>query len=420
MKLKVEIEKNGAMITAGYISGSTAADARFEYSDEYISAGNKPISISLPTDGRIFSPMQTQNFFEGLLPEGFTRGEVARFIHADENDYIGILSSLGKECLGAIKVTNVDDTVYAEPMYERLELDRVKALAAEGASASADLVTKSHLSLTGASGKTGLYYDAANEAWYLPKGSAPSTHIVKQSHVRLQGIVVNEQLALKTAEKLGIDVPHSFIFSTGGNSDADVLLATERYDRVFSKNSQIISGMTAPLRLHQEDLAQAMGISSARKYEREGEAYLKNMFALLRKNSTNPIVDLQKLWDIIVFNYLSGNTDGHIKNYSLLYDQDMKSVRLAPAYDLVCTTVYGSTSRNMAFNIGGETLIDNIDRDCFKRAAEDAGISERIALDRFDMMSARFTDALNEAAKELAEMGYNYAISIKDSVLKNR
>ncbi|MBQ0041187.1 MAG: type II toxin-antitoxin system HipA family toxin [Clostridiales bacterium] len=418
MKLRVEIEKNGIMITAGYISGSTAADARFEYSDEYISEGNKPISISLPTDERKFSPTQTQIYFEGLLPEGFTRGEVARSIHVDANDYIGILSALGKECLGAIKVTATDDPAYEEPTYERLELARVKALAAEGASATAELVTKSHLSLTGASGKTGLYYDADNETWYLPKGSAPSTHIVKQSHVRLSGIVVNEQLALKTAEKLGIDIPRSFIFSTGGNSDADVLLATERYDRLFSKESRQISGMQAPLRLHQEDFAQAMGINSFRKYEREGEEYLKDMFTLLRKQSSNPIEDQLKLWDIIVFNYLIGNTDGHIKNFSLLYDKDMNSVRLAPAYDLVCTTIYESTSRNMAFNIGGETLIDNIDRECFKRASVDAGISERAALGRFDMMSERFTDALNESAEELADIGYRYAISIKDSIMR--
>lgn len=418
MKLRVEIEKNGIMITAGYISGSTAADARFEYSDEYISEGNKPISISLPTDERKFSPTQTQIYFEGLLPEGFTRGEVARSIHVDANDYIGILSALGKECLGAIKVTATDDPAYEEPTYERLELARVKALAAEGASATAELVTKSHLSLTGASGKTGLYYDADNETWYLPKGSAPSTHIVKQSHVRLSGIVVNEQLALRTAEKLGIDIPRSFIFSTGGNSDADVLLATERYDRLFSKESRQISGMQAPLRLHQEDFAQAMGINSFRKYEREGEEYLKDMFTLLRKQSSNPIEDQLKLWDIIVFNYLIGNTDGHIKNFSLLYDKDMNSVRLAPAYDLVCTTIYESTSRNMAFNIGGETLIDNIDRECFKRASVDAGISERVALGRFDMMSERFTDALNESAEELADIGYRYAISIKDSIMR--
>ena len=62
----------------------------------------------------------------------------------------------------------------------------MKALAAEGAQKSAEIVTRSHLSLTGASGKVGLYYDTAGNQWYLPQGTAPSTHIVKQSHVRLE------------------------------------------------------------------------------------------------------------------------------------------------------------------------------------------------------------------------------------------
>lgn len=47
------------------------------------------------------------------------------------------------------------------------------------------------MSLTGASGKVGLYYDSMNNEWYLPGVNAPSTHIVKQSHVRLDGIVTN-------------------------------------------------------------------------------------------------------------------------------------------------------------------------------------------------------------------------------------
>ena len=42
--------------------------------------------------------------------------------------------------------------------YEQLSLEQVRALAQEGATKSAELVTKSHLSLTGASGKVGLYY----------------------------------------------------------------------------------------------------------------------------------------------------------------------------------------------------------------------------------------------------------------------
>lgn len=170
-----------------------------------------------------------------------------------------------------------------------------------------------HLSLTGASGKVGLYYDAAGKQWYLPKGTAPSTHIVKQSHVRLDGIVTNEQLSMMTAAKCGIDVPESFIIDLGNGDDKEVLYATRRYDRIFDGAVDTIEGLPRPLRLHQEDFSQALGISSANKYEKGHEGYMRMMFDLLRQYSANPIEDQQKLWDRIVFCYLLGNTDAHIR-----------------------------------------------------------------------------------------------------------
>ena len=101
----------------------------------------------------------------------------------------------------------------------------MKALAAEGAQKSAEIVTKSHLSLTGASGKVGLYFDKEGAQWYLPTGTAPSTHIVKQSHVRLDGIVTNERLCMMTAAKCGIEVPESFIIDPGSGADSEEVKA---------------------------------------------------------------------------------------------------------------------------------------------------------------------------------------------------
>lgn len=177
--------------------------------------------------------------------------------------------------------------------------------------------------------------------------------------------------------------------------------------------------MPAPFRLHQENFAQALGISSMEKYENyNNNNYLGQMFDVLKKFSSNPIEDKLRLWDVIVFNYLIGNTDGHIKNFSLLYSEDMKSVRLAPAYDLVSTIVYESSTHNMAFSIGNEILIDKISREHFKKAAHDAGISERIALEQFDMLSERFVDALTESANELAEMGFKNAIDLQKRILE--
>ena len=161
-----------------------------------------------------------------------------------------------------------------------------------------------------------------------------------------------------------------------------------------------------------------MGIPAARKYERGEGGYLKAMFDVLRRVSANPIDDQLRLWDLTVFNVLIGNTDGHIKNFSLLYGPDLKTVRLAPAYDLVSTAVYEQSTRDMAFSIGGVYSLDDMDRDAFRRAAEETGLGSRMALRRLERMAEQFPSALEESAKELAATGYPNAAELRERILE--
>lgn len=416
--LIVSIERNGVMIPVGRISGIGTSDSQFKYSEEYLRDQTATaISISLPLQDEPFTPTQTENYFDGLLPEGFTRRIVAQWMHVGESDYLSILHGLGRECLGAICITEEGET--QEAAYEPITQQQVQALAAEGAAKTSELVMKAHLSLTGASGKVGLYYAADNDTWYLPQGTAPSTHIVKQSQVRLDAIVTNEQLSLMTAARCGITIPNSFIINTGAGAEHEVLFATRRFDRVFPSQSIMISRLPRPLRLHQEDFAQALGIPAADKYEREPEAYMKSMFDLLRKRSADPIADQMRLWDTIVFDYLIGNTDAHIKNFSLLYGADLKSIRLAPAYDIVSTTVYEQSTRDMAFHIGGDLSVDAITKDSFRRAAKEVGLGERMAMRRFDNICNQFKSALHKSAEELSDAGYPMASEMEKRILQS-
>ena len=417
MKLIVSIEQRGKQRYIGTIEGTSPSDARFQYDEGYLrDPDSAPISISLPLQEELFPAQQTKNYFEGLLPEGYTRRTVAQWMHVDENDYLSILHGLGRECLGAIQIRTEDEEIQAS--YETVSQDEIRALAEEGVSKSTELVTRAHLSLTGASGKVGLYYDSVHDRWFIPWGTAPSTHIVKQSHVRLNDIVTNEQLSLITARSCGIDIPESFIIDTGSGKENEVLFATARYDRSWPDHPETINGLPCPFRLHQEDFAQALGILASEKYEKRPSGYLRMMFEILRRYSSDPIRDQIKLWDIVVFNYLVGNTDAHIKNSSLLYSPDMKSVRLAPAYDLVSTTVYEQSTREMAFYIGGELLIDHITRESFRKAALEIGISERIATERFDWMRDQFISGLTQSAEMLSDSGYPKAAIIRNNILQ--
>lgn len=413
-RLNVYIEISGKQILAGSIEGNNQYDAVFQYADEYINGKYPALSISLPVNGRKFTVTETKNFFEGLLPEGFARQSVSAWIHASEDDYLTILQVLGAECLGAIRISSESDM---SGSYEALSIEDVKALAKEGVSKSTEIITEAHLSLTGASGKVGLYYDEARDLWYKPIGIAPSTHIVKQSHVRLSNIVINEQICLLAAAKLGIEIPESFIINTGSSNDENILFATKRYDRLINEKSEMINGIKRPARLHQEDFAQALGIAATDKYETGSMSYLKQIFDLLRNNVENPIADQIKLWDIIVYDFLVGNTDNHIKNLSLLYSSDLKRIRLAPAYDIICTTMYSGSSRNMAIGIGGERLIDKINESHFERAASEIGFGKKMAMSRLGNIANGFEKAILDSCEELLDMGYEGSLMIGNQIL---
>lgn len=415
-KLLIQIELNGENVYVGDIVGNDSSDACFTYAESYANDPNhKSISTSLPLVKKSFDAQATRNFFEGLLPEGFTRRCVAEWMHAEENDYLSILAGLGQECLGAIRVID-ESTAEIQPEYRKLTNDEVQKLAEEGAAESAELVIKSHLSLTGASGKVGLYYDG--KQWFLPIGEAPSTHIVKQSHIRLKRIVWNEQLCMLTARKLGIETPDSFIINSGNPGDGELLFATKRFDRKIHSGCRKLGGMPVPYRLHQEDFSQALGIPAAQKYEKNHSGYMQKIFGIIRNYSADPVADQMKLWDICVFNYLVGNTDNHIKNLSLLYSEDMKVIRLAPAYDIVSTMIYESSTDHMALSIGGKYRIYDITRESFEKEAHNVGLGSRIAMRRFDVMVENFPVALRMAANELCQQGFEGIEEICELILK--
>ena len=419
INLKVQIEINGQFVQAGHITGSSFRDAAFSYDKSYIASPTaRAISLSLPLSQKDFDTDATKTFFDGLLPEGFTRQCVADSIHASSDDYISILQQLGSECPGAIQIIDEEKPSIKEG-YIPLTIEEIKALAKEGASKSAEIVVKSHLSLTGASGKVGLYYNQSSGKWYKPQGLAPSTHIVKQSHVRYKNIVLNEQLCLLTAQKLGIEIPESFILQAqaGKVNDEDVLFATRRFDRDFDNDSRIIDGLKTPYRLHQEDFAQALGIKSIDKYEKEGQGYLKKMFDLLLKYSSNPIEDSLKLWRRTVYNCLIGNTDNHIKNSSLMYSKDLSSIRLAPFYDVICTRVYESSTEEMSVSINGKKNINQIRKDDLEKEAKNCGLGTKVAMKIYDELHDGIKNALLDSSKELFKKGFLDAQILAEKII---
>jgi serine/threonine-protein kinase HipA len=201
----------------------------------------------------------------------------------------------------------------------------------------------------------------------LPLNSAAATtHIIKPEPHRFAGLVENEGFCMRLARDVGL--PAARVEQRATVSGIAYLLV-ERYDRDLTAE---------PIRrLHQEDVCQALGRASDRKYQAEGGPSAVETVELLRRCSTVPARDLPTFWRSLVFNWLIGNCDAHAKNFSLLYDAGAPT--LAPLYDLLSTTVYPDLTRRLAMSIGGAREIDEVDADAWEALARSAGYSMRFA-----------------------------------------
>src|SRR6185312_1025153 len=92
-----------------------------------------------------------------------------------------------------------------------------------------------------------------------------------------------------------------------------------------------------------EDMTVLMNKTSRQKYEGSYENVAKAV--RLYCSEADSLIELRRLFEYVAFSVMVHNGDGHLKNFGLLYEHpgDRRSVRLAPLYDVVTTSLYGAT-----------------------------------------------------------------------------
>lgn len=347
----------------------------FEYVESWLNApGAAPLSQSLPLRKKRFTRKECRGFFAGILPEESKREIIARNLGISARNDYAMLERIGGECAGAVTFIPTGEELPEHNYgYRTLSSREFAALLRE--LPKRPLLAGEEgirLSLAGAQDKLPVRIEGGDIC--LPLGGAPSTHILKPAVDRFEDVVFNEALCMKLAAAAGLPVAPVETRTVDGMA----YLLVERYDRTHHK---IAEGAPALERIHQEDFCQALGIVSETKYQKEGGPSLKQCFALLREVSSSPVVDLARLLDAVIFNYLAGNNDAHGKNFSLLYHgvgTDNLQIRLAPLYDIVSTIYYPELSHDMAMKIGGEYSSEKVMPVNFERLAEDAGLAKPI------------------------------------------
>lgn len=144
-------------------------------------------------------------------------------------------------------------------------------------------------------------------------------YILKPQHHLFPELPQNEDLTMRLASSIGIEVPlHGLVYSRDGS----LTYFIKRFDRMGQKDKIAV-----------EDFAQLAGLSRDTKYNFSMEKLVK----LIDEYCTFPVLEKVRLFKMVLFNFLIGNEDMHLKNYSIIIRNG--KVELSPAYDLLNSSI---------------------------------------------------------------------------------
>jgi serine/threonine-protein kinase HipA len=182
----------------------------------------------------------------------------------------------------------------------------------------------------------------------------------------------NEQITTRLAELAGIEVSPNGLVSL---KDGSLAYIVRRFDRLADGH-----------KLRQEDFCQLAEKSPKEKYSGSGELCVK----LLRKYASEPLVEILKLYRLLVFAWWTGNGDMHLKNFSLMAGND-NIQHFTPAYDLICTRLV-IPNDTLALPIQGRK--DKFRRSTWLKFAEHCMLPEKAATRILDEQIAILRNAL--------------------------
>jgi serine/threonine-protein kinase HipA len=374
-------------------SGRLAFEYDSAVADE--SAGALLLSASLPVQTGRFQNSATRPFFEGLLPEGAVREQVARERGVSVGNAFGLLAEIGAECAGAVVLVPegqepaATDTSAVRWLSDDELAEALANLPAHPLGGGADV----RVSLGGVQEKL-IVTRAPSGRFGQPLGGAPSTHIIKPSVAPWTDIAANEAFCLRVARCCGLATATCETVEIGDTS----CLVVERFDRTLTDDLRIV-------RIHQEDFCQALGVLPASKYEGEGGPSIADIVAALRQISAAPAADVNALLRAVGLNFLVGNSDAHGKNFALLYD-DVAGPRLSPLYDIVCTAVYDVTPR-MAMLIGGQDEPAAVTEESWRRLADDSGVNAPLLVRNLRVLAGRARECAAAVAATATAEGWH-------------
>lgn len=363
------------------IAGDLRKEARFAFN--YSAQASKcEVSLTMPVRAESYASGALLPIFEMNRPEGYLLYKIEEaFAKAGGLDDMRLLDIVGGEQIGRLS--------YARPEEQReakaRQIGLQEILKRQPTSELFDFLVAVYFDsgISGVQPKV-LVPDADRPAGSLGREAIMHADlIVKSGGDEFPHLTQNEFMCMSAAQRAGIDTPRFWLSDDGG------LFVVERFD-LDQGNA-----------LGFEDMAVLMNKSSRQKYEGSYENVAKAV--RLYCAEADPLADLTKLFEYIAFTVMVRNGDGHLKNFGLLYENpgDRNSVRLAPLYDVVTTSLYGATNPRTYITKYDRTLALNLrrSRNYPDLAALLAFGREHCAVARPEEVIERIADALSETLK---------------------
>jgi serine/threonine-protein kinase HipA len=299
---------------------------RFAYSPTY---AGPPVFLNLPVAMKEKSWDTFPPVLDGLLPEGVLLEQLLTTRKLDRSDKWGQLEAVGRDLTGFLTLVREGEVPGGMVPDVQIALKRTPRTKIKPGESSLplpirDLVTfhskvSPRMSLSGVQPKVSAVFSRKRREFRLVQERG--SYILKPSPQAYPDAAPTEALTMHLARQVGLDVPHCGLVHT---SDQTPVFWIERFDRQGAGNQT---------RLRVEDFCQLLEVPSSWKYH----GNLETLVRVVRDFTTNPILQLARLFERVVFNWVIGNGDMHLKNWSLMENGPL--IELAPAYDFLNTAI---------------------------------------------------------------------------------
>lgn len=404
---------------AGTLDLSTTRPV-FVYDPAYVESNGPPLSVRFPLAAGGAEGAELHHWLEGLLPDDSDTLHALRVEHdiARSETLHLFATPMGADCAGAVQFCTPDRAADlaagkggTDPITEPEIADWLRALqidpARRGRFASN---SDSGFSLAGMQPKIAVRRIETGE-WAVPFGAVPTTHIIKATRPDIfPHEAVVEHLTQDVASRVGLAAARTGVETIDGLE----VIVVERFDRPTGGN----------LRLHQEDICQALGVAPSLKYQRDGGPGPEDIAALLHAN-TGGSRDVERFCDYLLFQWLTASTDGHAKNYGLLLP-GAGIARLAPLYDAASWLPYrqGRPIRGMhlSMKFGKDYRLQSADRvSALRRTADRLGLPPLRVAERAEALAEAVPPAVDGALAALApEHGGYSEVEVMATELRSR